>query len=385
MKIAHVASDHNHISNAKNLFEQVALEKHDFFIKKTPPSIVENDMLNSMFRSNITKKYVFEEADIPDVIKRLCNYQLIIFHTLSDIHIKLINLLNDFNGVIMWKGWGYDYTDLLYDQFTDMLLPQSEKLYWQLKDSPNKDTPIAEITQQKKQAISRISLFCPVLEDEFNLIVQRHEFTRHMQFVEWRYGFEHDMQGLAKQSEKVCKVPSVWLGNSATVTNNHLDYLSLIEQTPEVQKLPHILPLSYGFENYRTEVINHFTNRNTLNNTQFLLDFEPFDSYGLRIASCSHLVMMHSRQQAMGNIWIGLLAGCEIYLLEGSPTLSFFKKNGFHVRSTHEFPDVELINKTKLNKKYISENITRTLVFFGDEQSENRSNILIQKVNTLLK
>jgi hypothetical protein len=236
----------------------------------------------------------------------------------------------------------------------------------------------------KKSAISRIALFCPVLEDEFHLILKRHDFTKHLTFVEWRYGFEHDIKAISEGATIVKKTHSVWLGNSATITNNHLDYLSLLKQSSYLKTATHVLPLSYGFKNYRDQIVRGFEKNEYIKEPVFMLDFQPFEEYVLKIAECKFMVMMHERQQAMGNIWIGLLSGCEIYLLEGSPTLSFFQNNGFHVYSTNNLPNINLDKNQLFDNLMALENRDKVIEFFSSEMALFRSKNLLESVGALL-
>lgn len=104
----------------------------------------------------------------------------------------------------------------------------------------------------------------------------------------------------------------ILLGNSATPTNQHWEaLLTLKESNFEVISI--LMPLSYGDEEYADWISSK---ARTLFGSVVtcLRDFLPLEEYKQHIGKCGMVVMNHSRQQALGNIYWALNAGKRVLL-----------------------------------------------------------------------
>lgn len=124
---------------------------------------------------------------------------------------------------------------------------------------------------------------------------------------------------------------NIFLGNSATVTNNFFEAilrLRLVKKSH--QKV--IVPLSYGAPWVKNTVLKF---GNWILGSSFcpLVDFLPRDEYNKIMLSCGTMVMNHWNPQAQGNMITGLWLGMKLYLSEKSMSYAFFKRMGLLVYS----------------------------------------------------
>nr|WP_252729153.1 TDP-N-acetylfucosamine:lipid II N-acetylfucosaminyltransferase [Aliiglaciecola lipolytica] len=281
----------------------------------------------------------------------------------------------------MWKGWGFDYLDLVYDDFSDLLEDKSKKLYLDLRLAGSTADSRYTVSESKKKAIKKIQLFCPVFEEEFEIIQAKHSFTQHLKYIEWRYGFDYPIKKVVKAKDCIVKTDSLWLGNSSTITNNHIDYLSIATKNKSLRSLVHYIPMSYGFDNYKNE-IKDATESVLANNFEIIDEFFEFGQYVNLIARSKYMVMNHIRQQAMGNIWIGLLTGCTVFLNENSPAFSFFKNRGYVLYSISDLDSATNVVEFKVTEKQADANAEKALAMFSNQQMSFRTKKLIQLIKS---
>ncbi len=121
----------------------------------------------------------------------------------------------------------------------------------------------------------------------------------------------------------------IQLGNSASLTNNHVDAFRLLSR-PSLLSQRVVVPLGYGDERYKLEVAS--AGRRQLGDRFVpLMDFMPLDEYLSVMSSCGHVVMNQLRQQALGNIYAAFWRGASVYM---NDTAAFqgLRRAGFSVR-----------------------------------------------------
>lgn len=124
---------------------------------------------------------------------------------------------------------------------------------------------------------------------------------------------------------------NVWLGNSATASNNFFDALLRLRWYG-LRGCKLIVPLSYGSPWIRNSVARI---GNWLFGSRFvpLLEFLPREDYNKLMLDCGTMIMPHYNPQAQGNILTGLWLGMRVYLSERSMTYTFFKRIGASIFS----------------------------------------------------
>jgi hypothetical protein len=288
-------------------------------------------------------------------------------HSLHPYWISVINRCAE-DVTFVWLGWGYDYYDLIYSDPTQLLLPltiadqQQKKQYSRRKPSFH---PKGWFRQQlekpwldhdKHQAISKISLFAPILISEYALVKQAFVGNTFPLQAEWSYGsleeaMLKDIVGHRSTGQ------SILLGNSASATSNHLDVLNWLAQHPAIlHNRQLICPLSYGDFAYARRV-TEYGHRIFGNQFHALSDFVSRPEYINIAASCSHLIMNHVRQQGVGLVIIMLYLGATVFLREECPTYKYLKQYGFNLYSIQQLESEPKLLAEELTEAERQENI----------------------------
>lgn len=118
----------------------------------------------------------------------------------------------------------------------------------------------------------------------------------------------------------------VLLGNSATPSNRHIEAFRILASFKD-SGIEVLVPLSYGEDAYRAEVIKQ--GRSFLGDAFVpILGFMDRSQYVNLLASVSIGVFNQDRQQGMGNISILMMQGAKVYISQSSPMWDDFKEEG---------------------------------------------------------
>lgn len=127
----------------------------------------------------------------------------------------------------------------------------------------------------------------------------------------------------------------IWVGNSATLTNNHLEVFAKIEQAVKDLNCDVVVPLSYTRygegENMVTRTILNAGNRFFGEKFKPIRELMCLEEYVKLMSSCSVFIFGHRRQQAVGNTLIALKCGGCVFLDPRNPTYRYFVSNGVTV------------------------------------------------------
>jgi hypothetical protein len=155
--------------------------------------------------------------------------------------------------------------------------------------------------------------------DRYDYVVARYEeefdvFVKSGLLKETRYhcGSVGSLEDVVDSNSGVVSGRDVQVGNSAAMTNNHLDaFLMLGDLSRDARSM--IVPLAYGDSRYGALVAAR--GRAMMGERCLpLVGFVPLDEYLKAVASCGHVVMNHLRQQALGNIYAALWRGARVYM-----------------------------------------------------------------------
>ncbi len=113
------------------------------------------------------------------------------------------------------------------------------------------------------------------------------------------------------------KTFTIWLGNSASTTNNHLDALITLSKLPYdcIEKI--ISPLNYGDESVDkiyTKTVVELGKKLFKEKFQPLFVYIPRAAYYELLATCDAVFFYHNRSQGAGNIMIALALEKQVFL-----------------------------------------------------------------------
>lgn len=120
----------------------------------------------------------------------------------------------------------------------------------------------------------------------------------------------------------------VMIGNSASLSNNHLYVLSIIKDI-DFGDSRVIIPLSYGgVQRYKNAVVKEYM-KSFSNNADFIFDYMPLQEYNKLFLNLKTMIMSSWRQESVGTIVMGLYLGVKVFMSKRSPLYESYKKDGF--------------------------------------------------------
>ncbi|WP_102305440.1 TDP-N-acetylfucosamine:lipid II N-acetylfucosaminyltransferase [Vibrio cyclitrophicus] len=344
IKILHLAQDEKFIDMGLASFERVGV------INKL--IVFTDGQLGKVKFSN--KDVVLLRDFNSKIIEEVMNdFDIIILHSLFSSRFTFPEKVK-----VIWIGFGFDYYPYICDD--DDLLLEGSLLYSKrcrfnlssvkniTKRAIRKISDKLDIKIGMEKVISRIDYFSPVLVDEY-IKIRRNNFPRNI--LDWNYGtLEDDLIKGFELSE--VNGDNILLGNSATITNNHIDSINMLsELNLENKKI--VIPLSYGNGQYRNYV-DRLAMKKFGNDYVPLIDYMSMSDYVRVLQSCSVIIMNHLRQQALGNIIIGLHMGAKIYLQEKNPIYGYLKGIGFVIYSISEVKNDNI--NSRMSKEDVNNN-----------------------------
>lgn len=292
----------------------------------------------------LTSHKILKIFKTPEKLCREINEKadLVIIHSLCVIPKKLLKI----NKKIVWSTWGHD----IYSQFeyNRMFLIDCE-LY---KDKTKKFfyNPFVFmrnlITRLKDFIFSRyskkyldlfykkVTYLSTVLDIEFELIEKNNPAYNFKKFILKYADYQKDKVKFSMADYK----EHVWIGNSATPENNHLDVIDVLKTRGINCNI--CLPVSYGNYLYKKFLQKSF---HKSENVKLIENFMPLDEYNKLCSEYGNFIFGNIRQQAMGNIYNALMTGKRVFLYKDSIIYKAFCRLGYKVFSIEDDLTLEII------------------------------------------
>ena len=263
-------------------------------------------------------------------------FDIIWVHGLTDIKARFILSLTK-RPIIMWSTWGYDYVRFasrwLYGPRTTRLWLKVTSIRTAVKTVLTylvAKTPWVRFLPHLHCRFFRmVDFYSTVVPDEEVLLLRIvRPSARRLAF---HYASKKGRETVMPQVN--LDVKRIWIGNSATLTNNHLDVFPVLEKYREFEVHA---PLSYSTtasDKAAAEVIE--SNGQSRFGERFVAhkEFLPFDEYVRLMGGCAVFVFAHRRQQSCGNIGIALRMGGCVIMDERNPVFNHVRRNGITVYS----------------------------------------------------
>ncbi len=261
--------------------------------------------------------------------QKIGTYKAVVFHGLFETWCaELIHCIPD-SVKIAWVFWGgeiYGRGDIqgAFLSFRSKLLLGSQRCKWIIEGHQDKHRPY----QIPIEYFHRIDYCLTDMCQEYDFAVK---YLHHdMQMLWYNYYSIEETIGDTLLHSK-CRGSRIFVGNSATIENNHLDIFAKLRCLP-LNGRELVVPLSYGVLWYASVVcrIGHF-----IFGKQFhpLMEFMSRTEYNRHMLLCSTMIMPHYRAQAQGNLITGLWLGMRVYLYERNFAYQYFKKMGIKIYS----------------------------------------------------
>lgn len=262
----------------------------------------------------------------------------VVFHSLAlSPRLKLLVLTRiPKNMPIVWRGWGFDYYDILQANGLRLLLPETDTLI-KISSVSNR-APVRQLPRKLLRAIfsktagriinnkliARINYFSCCVPDDF-VALQRVLPNFKAQFLPLNYYSTEDVF-LRGDSLQDFTGHDILLGNSAIPTNNHIEAMRALSKLG-MHGRKVVVPLSYGDMRYQEQIIQ--MGEEILGESFIpLTNYLSLAEYNQTVSGCGNLVMNHIRQQAMGNISSALLRGGKVFLRPENPIFKHYTRMG---------------------------------------------------------
>jgi len=380
MKILHIVTDSKFIDHAFPVFEKVFPNSNDVavFTSRMPIKYIK---LKPRYVEVKRKIHFFRKPKLPKDFYE--NYDLVVFHSLGPLtYPELKNISNDV--ATIWLGWGFDY----YADFLSsppMLLEKTGTLnvgvnrdYFKSMAARfvRKVVETFQVRTEKVRAVERISVFSPVLPEEYKMVKDSRGWKSFPEYASWNYGTLED--NLIKGFEEETVVgDGILVGNSATLTGNHAEAFDLLRKL-QVKGRRVVVPLSYGDAKLTNKLIN-MGGECFGADFEPLIDFMPIEDYVDIIKNCGYVIMNHVRQQAVGNIVIMLYLGARVFVRRENPVYNFFTKSGVMLSTIQELEvNSELLHQPLTQSE---RDINRAIVseYWSRERAYERTKELVEK------
>ena len=277
--------------------------------------------------------------------------------------VKSIHAIHGCRVVIIWSSWGSDlYNALNMNVFgwrTFLLALAAKNWRQRCGFVLHSGLGFLGINRSKyssslRQALSAVDCVSTIIPGEYRYV--RKLLGRDIKWIWFCYGTlpAVEMVNEVASLESTC----VWLGNSATFSNNHIEAIVLLRKLLNYSV---IAPLSYGDARLEIDKVGRWY---LGQRWRPINDFMPFSEYRRIMSRCSVFVFPHKRQQAFGNILLALKMGGCVFLDFRNPIADFLLSKGVKVFSIKEL--IHLQECLESFKKIQGRNIAASREIFSE-------------------
>lgn len=278
---------------------------------------------------------------------------------------------------IAWVLWGGDVYGR-HDIAGSFIAPKTKFLCWVRKLNhrlfePNKRESDWELPYE---LFRRVDYCLTSQDEEYNYAANycKKPFKR----LWYTYYSMEEMIGSLMDAR--CHGKNVWLGNSATSTNNHFDALWMLAKNKrKLGDRKIVMPLSYS-EPWVANSVSKVARWLFGKNSQPLMKMLPRDEYNALMLDCSTMIMPHYMSQAMGNIYTGLWLGMRVYMSEKNISYHYLKRIGANVYTIeHDFAKYGF---EPLADELVEQNIAALMKVYGREHVMEEIKNVVKELST---
>lgn len=181
--------------------------------------------------------------------------------------------------------------------------------------------------------VDAFSLVMPTEEPILRKLIPR---ARLFEFLYTRERVSSEILALPEFKESSRR--RVWVGNSATLMNNHLDAITALAQIKN-QFDEIVVPYSYGHQSTIVKADIEAEAAKYGLNLVFLENKMPYAEYCECMKGCGALVFAQYQQGGCGNVSMAFMLGLKVFLSKRSPLYKYYKGMGYKVFTIeHDLP-----------------------------------------------
>ena len=315
----------------------------------------------------------FSPDDISKVLETVTDADLIVFYSMCDIKIKLLNQLPS-SMKTAWRFFGAELYgtrhDLMFSKKTLEIMYKRDSYFLGVFFWLNfyyKSFKRYLESKKKLEYITKIDYILLFAEEEYIFLKKHWKLPK---FVRLNLDNKLSERDFSKSENRVI------VGNSRNSFNNHLDILDIISKHKSETNFTFFL--NYGNKGrYYQEVLERIYHLNNYTVFDEFLNKEEFE----KIYSTSSAFVLNSyRQMALGNIFAALKYGLKLYMNDKNPVKCWLTKNGITVSS---ITDLENDIKDQ-NLALTLEEKTQNIYQFNNLFSSYTKKDFCQKISNLI-
>jgi len=382
VKIIHICEDEKFINSAIQQFESCFSNNNIFYVLQSESN---SEFIHVKSHDCLQK---CSKKELITIIKTIEKSSIIVLHSLSMSFYDFVLQLPKENPVI-WLCFGFEvYNDInyfkadnLFDTITRNRFPRIKILkknkikefirpYYRII---YKNLPLSS-AEYKNEVIKRIDFLGSSFREEFKLICKLIK-QKKIFFDFWYYPLEQilDISASVNLNKK-----TVLIGNSGSITGNHLDVFAKIKNyNLRTEKI--VVPLNYGEAKYITSIVDQGYN-DFGDKFQPLLQFMPLKEYNTILEDVGVAIFNNRRQQAIGNTIALLWMGAKVFLSKQNPFYKFLKRLGLYIYCYETDLNEQNCNQS-LSLKQIEHNKSILFSFLNEEKLTSRLKEQICKIN----
>jgi len=340
-RIVHLFPDSVFLRFTVDVFEEAAPGLSTFFVY----SQRRGPRTHSVPGTEAVRQVSTDAAGLAEVMDALRGSDLAIFHSVGEFAARALRDCPH-GPARVWSGWGGDYYGADLNPHAGLLGPLTTKFARQpltIRARLGRYRLLYRSTRPLHAAARAADLFSAPIPNDVQVFRRRFREFRGS-YVQLNYASVEDTFA---PGAPVPAGDDILVGNSAALTNNHLELLELLS-SQQLRGRRVVVPLSYGNPGYADAVM---ARGRELFGSDFvaLRDFLPLRDYVEIISRCGVVMMGHRRQQGIGNVATALWSGAAVALDRRSPLTHFLRERGARVHTLDEVqrqglpaaPDVE--------------------------------------------
>lgn len=333
--ILHLLPDDMFSDYAITQFNTLAIDHNQFIVLVNQG----NEECKYIKQCDAVKMIVYGSRQYLEFRDTLSSFKTILFHNISTpAHTELLLAMPE-TVKVGWVFWGFEVygrSEFKYEYLGKQtrLIHNKHVIKQMFKKFIKPLITFQKYTSEYETPISvykRVDFCLTDVKEDFQ--VAEEKLKTSFQWFWYNYYNIEETIGNELLKQKV-NGKNILLGNSASITNNHLEIFSILQKF-NLQDRQVITPLSYG-ENFYANLMLHKGKSMLGESFHPLVTFMERDAYNSIINSCCIVIMNHYRHQAMGNILTALWLGARVYLSNRSSTYRYFKRLGIFIQSVEE-------------------------------------------------
>ncbi|MDE5773917.1 MAG: TDP-N-acetylfucosamine:lipid II N-acetylfucosaminyltransferase [Muribaculaceae bacterium] len=355
MKVLHLCMDHNFVVDSRKKFEEYYPGQNIFILHKVI------DQFRIVKDTTGFKIYNLQDEGDQDKVAELCSSEhvdKIVLHGMVPYMAKLLPKIKAVKDVkVYWLFWGYElYESIAYNKGYKLIdghfNPFNPSSYYK----PFFITKWIRKVLGKSRAddyeriMTMVDYFCFWNYKDFQLL--KHYYPLPMEFRFFAYSatgktaqppFLFDLENRAAKR--------ILINHQATAFGNHIPVLRKLAEIDKNNLFEKVVPLSYGFNIIRNEVLRkgkkYFGEKFVP-----ILDYMTQNEYFEMLQTIDIAIFGQHRQEASGNIIQLLRNGVKVFLRNDNNLLSYYREKGYVIFSYEDdLNDISALTSLTLEQK----------------------------------